>query len=94
MANMENMKIWAVGLMVMAAATGWAQDNKTQAGDSIVDALKVRELNIRKQKLQQRRRARGLYVVEQNLPLPHQNLARSRRLNRGLPLLGVYDSND
>lgn len=54
MANMENMKIWAVGLMVMAAATGWAQDNKTQAGDSIVDALKVRELNIRKQKLQQR----------------------------------------
>lgn len=51
---MKNIKIWVAGLMMMAAATGWAQDNKVQASDSITTALKVRELKIRKQSLQQR----------------------------------------
>lgn len=51
---MKNIKIWVAGLMMMAAATGWAQDNKVQASDSITTALKVRELKIRKQSLLQR----------------------------------------
>ena len=51
---MKNFKIWVAGLMMMVAATGWAQDNKVQTNDSITTALKVRELKIRKQSLQQR----------------------------------------
>lgn len=51
---MKNIKIWVAGLMMMVAATGWAQDNKVQTNDSITTALKVRELKIRKQSLQQR----------------------------------------
>ena len=41
---MKNFKIWVAGLMMMVAATGWAQDNKVQTNDSITTALKVREL--------------------------------------------------
>ena len=51
---MNNIRIWVAGLMMIAATTGWAQDNKVQANDSITTALKVRELKIRKQSLQQR----------------------------------------
>ena len=51
---MENIKIWVAALVMMVAATGWAQDRMSQTKDSITTALKIRELKIRKQSLQQR----------------------------------------
>ena len=52
---MKNIRILVAGLMIVASATGWAQDSNAQVNnDSIFTALKVRELKIKKQSLQQR----------------------------------------
>lgn len=51
---MKSIRIWMTGLVMMVVATGWAQSSNTQVNDSIAAALKMRELSMKKQGLQQR----------------------------------------